>query len=413
LRPDLLAFRTKHFGTQAAVEAAGLLSQIPSPLDKLDPAKIPAIERFDWQPQEPLLSSASTAAGRRAVTCVAVTPDGKTVISGGGSLVRFWDAATMRQRAMVSHYVVHAMSLSKDGKTATAGSDAHARIRTDAREAEAVARDSPPAPRLYAVALGAQRQDRRGWRRRFAHAHLRRAPPKDNKERLSLGGNTKPVAALVFAPDGKTLVSGGHDATVRGWDVVSTPDRAKELFILEGHAKLATSLAYSPDGRTLAVGCEDGAVRLWNMTTAKPSARTPAVGKGGRIYGVAYHPKLPQIAAASADGKVHFWDVGVTPPRDRGTPAEGHINYASAVAYFPSGATVATGSADWTVRLWNVPVGGGKPTQKFDLKGHLSHVYTSLFTPDGLTVATGSYDRRVRLWSVDRRSRRSVRSSSG
>lgn len=403
LRPDLLEFRNRHFGTNAAVEAAGLLSQIASPLDKLDPTKIPALERFDWQPKE-LVAVLGEHRCRQggAVTCVEVTPDGKTVISGGGHHVRFWDSVTMRQKAMVTHYRVNALSLSKDGKTlATAGGDARIRIWELSDEQPKLLHNIPCGTAiLYAVALSPNAKMVAGAGVDALTRVFDVPPPKDDKEKITLGGNAKTVLALQFAPDGKTLVSAGQDETVRGWDVVTNPDQPKEIFTLTGHTKFATSLAYAPDGKTLVVGCGDGMVRLWNMATSKPSERTPAVGKGGYVYAVAHHPKLRQIAAATADGKVHFWDISVTPPRDRGTPAEGHINYASSIAYFPSGTTLTTGSADWTVRLWNAPLAGGKPTQRFDLKGHLSHVYTSLFTPDGLTLASGSYDRRVRLWSV-------------
>src|SRR5438094_538420 len=49
---DLLVFRTKYPGTPQAVQAAELLTRLPSPLDKLDPKQIPQEDRFDWQPRE-------------------------------------------------------------------------------------------------------------------------------------------------------------------------------------------------------------------------------------------------------------------------------------------------------------------------------------------------------------------------
>src|SRR5438045_3855656 len=49
---DLLAFRPTFPGTPQAVRAAALLSKLPSAMDGLDPAKIPPLERFDWQPKE-------------------------------------------------------------------------------------------------------------------------------------------------------------------------------------------------------------------------------------------------------------------------------------------------------------------------------------------------------------------------
>src|SRR5262245_10870599 len=52
LRRELLALRVAHPGTAAAMKAAALLARLPSPLDRLDPKAIPALERFDWQAPE-------------------------------------------------------------------------------------------------------------------------------------------------------------------------------------------------------------------------------------------------------------------------------------------------------------------------------------------------------------------------
>src|SRR5438270_6464948 len=52
LRQDVMAFQKRHPGTPLAVKAAGLLRDLPSPLDKLDAKAIPELERFAWHPKE-------------------------------------------------------------------------------------------------------------------------------------------------------------------------------------------------------------------------------------------------------------------------------------------------------------------------------------------------------------------------
>src|SRR5438270_477711 len=101
LRQDIVAFLRGKAGTQAAVQAHGLLHQLPSPLDRLDPKQIPELDRFDWQPKE-LVSVLIEHRGRHGApaTCLAWTRDGKHVISGGtNSHVRLWDPTTLRQQA--------------------------------------------------------------------------------------------------------------------------------------------------------------------------------------------------------------------------------------------------------------------------------------------------------------------------
>ena len=52
LREILLGFRRDHPGTSFALRAAELLADLPSPLDKLDPEKIPPLDRFEKQPKQ-------------------------------------------------------------------------------------------------------------------------------------------------------------------------------------------------------------------------------------------------------------------------------------------------------------------------------------------------------------------------
>src|SRR5262245_53292443 len=88
-----------------------------------------------------------------------------------------------------------------------------------------------------------------------------------------LEGFSKPVNALAFSPDGKTLGTGDgwltrtEDATairtgeVKLWDV----DAGTERLSIGEYPNAIHSLAFSPDGRTLAIGCFEGTVTLWDL----------------------------------------------------------------------------------------------------------------------------------------------------
>ncbi len=71
----------------------------PCPLNRLDPAQIPASERFGWQPKE-LVAVIGTHRQRHWGTtyAVALRPDGKEVATAGQDGIRFWDAATLAPR---------------------------------------------------------------------------------------------------------------------------------------------------------------------------------------------------------------------------------------------------------------------------------------------------------------------------
>ena len=67
--------------------------------------------------------------------------------------------------------------------------------------------------------------------------------------------------ALLFCSDGRRVLSGSHDQTVRLWDVES----GHELCSFGGHTAAVTSIAISPDG-TLAVSASlDRTLRVWQL----------------------------------------------------------------------------------------------------------------------------------------------------
>src|SRR5690242_16246447 len=61
------------------------------------------------------------------------------------------------------------------------------------------------------------------------------------------------VTGLAFAPDGRTLASGGQDKAVRLWDAAT----GKVIRTLTGHQVSVSDLVFAPDGSLLATGGED------------------------------------------------------------------------------------------------------------------------------------------------------------
>jgi WD40 repeat protein/serine/threonine protein kinase/tetratricopeptide (TPR) repeat protein len=76
-------------------------------------------------------------------------------------------------------------------------------------------------------------------------------------------GHTASIRTLAVFPNGKTLVSGSFDGTLKIWDMLT----GQERFSLVGHqGRPVTSVAVAPDGMTIASGGSDGIVRLWRAT---------------------------------------------------------------------------------------------------------------------------------------------------
>jgi eukaryotic-like serine/threonine-protein kinase len=76
----------------------------------------------------------------------------------------------------------------------------------------------------------------------------------------TLHGHTGSVLSLSFSADGKRLVTGSKDETVRIWD----PERGEAIGVYRGHAGDVGRVAFRPDGKFVVSSGEDHSLRIWN-----------------------------------------------------------------------------------------------------------------------------------------------------
>ena len=193
------------------------------------------------------------------------------------------------------------------------------------------------------------------------------------------------VFTLAFSPDGRTIISGSDDQTIRLWDVISK----KEIACLTGHTYTVFSVAFSPDGRAIASGSWANTIRLWDWKSKKEIACL--IGHTGGVSSVAFSPDGQAIASGAIDQTIRLWDVY---SKKEIATLTGHSNTVGSVAFSPDGRTIASGSGDNTIRLWDVLA----KKEIAILTGHSSAVLSVAFSPDGRTIASGSFDNTIRLW---------------
>src|SRR3954468_4286019 len=120
---------------------------------------------------------------------------------------------------------------------------------------------------------------------------------------LILEGHIGPVLCVAYAPDSRTLASGGVDESVRLWDLAA----GRARLVISDAGGPVTSLAFAPDGNTLAV-CTSNCVTLWDLNTRQFGL----VHRGERpgTYVVAFAPDSRAVAVAGfLDPDVTVWDT--------------------------------------------------------------------------------------------------------
>ena len=118
-----------------------------------------------------------------------------------------------------------------------------------------------------------------------------------------LQGHTESVRSVAFSPDGRHIVSGSDDSTIRVWDAQTGGQVGNPL---QGHTSSVLSVAFSPDGRHIMSGSDDNTIQVWDAQ------------KGGQVGNPAQVHTASVISAASCSDRrcivsgsqdFHVWDA--------------------------------------------------------------------------------------------------------
>jgi WD40 repeat protein len=124
----------------------------------------------------------------------------------------------------------------------------------------------------------------------------------------TLEGHLGAVSSVAFSPDGKRVVSGSGDHTVRLWDI----NTGSLLQTFKDHTNWVRSVAFSPDGKEVASGSDDNMVKLWNTDTG--ALLQTLEGHLSTVSSVAFSPDGKRVVSSSGDNTVRLWDADTGAP---------------------------------------------------------------------------------------------------
>jgi WD40 repeat protein len=270
------------------------------------------------------------------------TPDGRSVLTAAGEVVRLWDTATGADRA---EFRVHEFgpftfaTLSPDGRLVAI-------------------QDGPSEVHVLSVSTGRTMGVFEG--------HV--------------------IPGRGFSSDGSRIVLGG---------TFTKEDGVRVIDVASGRARTLTAgtdvvdAAFSPDGERLLTGGQGDTAHLWDVSTGQTLLELP--GHGSDLLRVSFSPDGKLALTASEDSTVRIWDASTG--RLLAVLA-GHTGPVAYAEFTPDGRFVVTASDD--VRVWEA-TGGATAI----LRGHQGPVVSAQFSPDGRWIVSSDVPSgNARIWDV-------------
>jgi WD40 repeat protein len=207
------------------------------------------------------------------------------------------------------------------------------------------------------------------------------------EELLTLEGHYGSINTVAITVDGKKVISGSDDQNIRQWNL----ETGEELLTLQGHHGSVNTLAVTRDGNRLISGGGDQTIKVWNLETGEELLTL--IGHQGSVNTLAVTNDEKWVISGSWDDTVKIWNLETGKEQ---LTLIGHTRWVRAVAVTTDGKRIISTSLDHTLKVWNLQT--GEVIATFTGEGY---ILSCAVAPDDLTIVAGDSSGMVHFLKLE------------
>lgn len=203
----------------------------------------------------------------------------------------------------------------------------------------------------------------------------------------SLHDHKEGVHCMSLSPDGRVVVAGGADKSIKIWEI----ETGKCKNILKGHSEGTTQIEISHDGHFAVTIGRHSEIMVWDLITGECVAKLE--GHVREVNSIAL-TCTGYLVSGSLDKTLRIWDIGALSCKKI---LRGHTDKINCVKVTPDGRFAISGGEDSKIGIWEIEQG---ICLNF-IEGHTEGITCLEISPDGKWAISGSWDQRLRIFEIE------------
>jgi len=227
------------------------------------------------------------------------------------------------------------------------------------------------------------------WRQLYAH--LKQVALDSVWEHINVSGHDGVVNSVALSTNGKYVLTGGEDTTVRLWN---TTDGNCEK-ILSGHSDSVTTVTFSACQRYAVSASKDRMLKLWDLK--EDSCTRTFSGHTDHVTCITLDPNGKYLVSGSKDKSLRLWGLHTG---ELLHVFKGHMQPVNCCRIHYDWRYIYSGGDDKTIYVWDITT--GKSLTTFGtFGGHSKRVTQICSSYDSRTLLTASEDGTLKLWDAE------------